>query len=65
LFPRQGPKLTTQVEGNNISVEKSAVLSESLKTIKIECEEVDDRVCKLVKFLYQLDIEVAIKRTKI
>lgn len=53
------------MEGNNISVEKSAVLSESLKTIKIECEEVDDRVCKLVKFLYQLDIEVAIKRTKI
>jgi hypothetical protein len=53
------------VEGNNISVEKPAALSESLKTVKIECEEVDDRVYKLLKFLSQLDIEVAVKRAKI
>jgi hypothetical protein len=47
LFWIQGPKLTTQVEGNKISVEKPAALSVRLKTIKTECEEVDDRVHKV------------------
>jgi hypothetical protein len=45
LFWIQGPKLTTQVEGNKISVEKPAALSERLKTIKIECEEVEEFMC--------------------
>jgi hypothetical protein len=65
LFQIQGPKLTAQVEGNSISVEKPTTLSESLNTIKIECEEVDDRIYKLLKFLSRLDIEVAIERTQI
>ncbi|GJN28189.1 hypothetical protein PR202_gb16286 [Eleusine coracana subsp. coracana] len=57
------PKFTAQMDGNN-PLEKSAVISKCLKIIKIKCNDVDDRVYKVLKFLCTLDIEITVKRNK-
>ncbi|TVU16761.1 hypothetical protein EJB05_36915, partial [Eragrostis curvula] len=64
LRKMQRPQFTLTIERKDISMEKSTLISEHLKIVKIKCEEVDDRVCKLLKFLSTLDIEVTIKRTE-
>ncbi|CAM0874782.1 unnamed protein product [Alopecurus aequalis] len=54
---------TLEAEGNSSLMEKPAAISGYLKIIRVECEEVDDRVCKVLRFLSILDIEIIIKRT--
>jgi hypothetical protein len=48
---------------NNSLMQKPAAISRYLKSIKVECEEIDARVSKVLKFLSILDMEIAIKRT--
>ncbi|TVU26415.1 hypothetical protein EJB05_28961 [Eragrostis curvula] len=57
----QRAQFGAEIGRKDSSMEKFAI-SGRLKIVKIECEEVDDRVCKLLKFLSTLDIEVTIKR---
>ncbi|TVU26411.1 hypothetical protein EJB05_28957, partial [Eragrostis curvula] len=56
LCRMQRSQFTAEIGRKDSSMEKSAI-SERLKIVKIECKEVDDRVCKLLKFLSTLDIE--------
>ncbi|KAL6658229.1 hypothetical protein ACP70R_003815 [Stipagrostis hirtigluma subsp. patula] len=60
----KGPIHIREMEGNNSLMEKSASISKQLKVIKVKCEEVDERVWKILKFLSMLDIEITIKRMK-
>uniref|UniRef100_A0ACD5X8P4 Uncharacterized protein n=1 Tax=Avena sativa TaxID=4498 RepID=A0ACD5X8P4_AVESA len=63
-FRKQGKTTRTlEVEGNSSLMEKPAAISGYLKIIKVECEEIDVRVCKVLKFLSILDMEIIIKRT--
>ncbi|RLN33562.1 F-box family protein [Panicum miliaceum] len=45
-------------------MEKFDGISEHLKVVKVNCEEVDKRVFNILKFLSKLDIGVTLKRTR-
>jgi hypothetical protein len=48
----------------NSSLVKPAATSGYLKSVNVECQDIDGRVCKVLKFLSILDVEIIIKRTK-
>ncbi|XP_037454080.1 FBD-associated F-box protein At5g56370-like [Triticum dicoccoides] len=52
-----------EVEENPGLMEKPAAISGYLKTIEVKCEEVDNRVCKVLKFLSTFGIAITIQRT--
>jgi hypothetical protein len=62
LLQQWKTKRTLEVEGSS-SLVKPAATSGYLKSIKVECEDIDGRVCKVLKFLSMLDMEIIIKRT--
>nr|ACS49657.1 F-box family-3 [Oryza ridleyi] len=51
-----------ETQENHNALVKPATISEHLKVVRVHCKEVDEGVCKIVKFLSTLDIEVIIKR---
>uniref|UniRef100_A0A0D9XQ92 FBD domain-containing protein n=1 Tax=Leersia perrieri TaxID=77586 RepID=A0A0D9XQ92_9ORYZ len=55
------PMINTVENGN--ALVKPAAISKHLKVVKVHCKEVDEGVCKIVKFLSTLGIQVIIKRT--
>ncbi|KAF7082458.1 hypothetical protein CFC21_086328 [Triticum aestivum] len=56
-------KCASEVEENPGLLEKPPTISGYLKIIKVKCEGIDDRVCKVLKFLSTFGIEIAIQRT--
>uniref|UniRef100_K3YM90 F-box domain-containing protein n=1 Tax=Setaria italica TaxID=4555 RepID=K3YM90_SETIT len=46
----EGPKYKVEMEGS-FTVEKSATISEHLNIVKVKCQDVDERVLKVLKFL--------------
>ncbi|XP_037449933.1 uncharacterized protein LOC119319582 [Triticum dicoccoides] len=56
-------KHALEVEENPGLLEKPAAISGYLKIIKVKCDGIDDRVCKVLKFLSTFGIEIAIQRT--
>ncbi|CAL4985213.1 unnamed protein product [Urochloa decumbens] len=55
LFSK-GPKHKVEMIGRFNSMERSAVISEHLKAIRIKCEVVDEEVTEILKFLCTLNI---------
>ncbi|KAL6658208.1 hypothetical protein ACP70R_003794 [Stipagrostis hirtigluma subsp. patula] len=55
---------TTEMEGNYSMVEKPSALSEHLEIIKVKCEEVDGRVCKILNIISTWDVEITVETHK-
>ncbi|VAI41974.1 unnamed protein product [Triticum turgidum subsp. durum] len=64
LRKQEKPTCSVEVEENARLMEKPAAISGYLKIIKVKCEEVDGRVCKVLNFLSTFGIEITIQRTK-
>ncbi|XP_048537827.1 F-box/LRR-repeat protein At2g29930-like [Triticum urartu] len=64
LCKQEKPACAVEVEENPGLVEKPAAISGYLKIIKVKCEDVDGRVCKVLNFLSTFGIEITIQRTK-
>uniref|UniRef100_A0A0A9B7E7 FBD domain-containing protein n=1 Tax=Arundo donax TaxID=35708 RepID=A0A0A9B7E7_ARUDO len=58
---RKGPKHSTENEGKYDPMNKSIAISEHLKKVVVKCEEVDERVYKIFKFLSTFDMEITVK----
>jgi hypothetical protein len=63
LLQQEETALALEVEGNNSLMHKPAAISGCLKIIKVKFDEIDDRVCKVLKFLSILGTEIIIQRT--
>ncbi|KAM0900114.1 hypothetical protein ACQ4PT_020830 [Festuca glaucescens] len=63
LRKQEETALALEVEGNNSLMHKPAAISGCLKIIKVKFDEIDDRVCKVLKFLSILGTEIIIQRT--
>ncbi|XP_006662813.1 F-box protein At4g09920 [Oryza brachyantha] len=50
------------IEENHSALVKPPAISKHLKVVRVHCKEVDEGVCKILKFLTTLDVEVIIKR---
>ena len=55
-FILQGPKHEVEIKGIYNAVERSAAISEHLKTVEVKCNSVDAEVLKILKFLGTLNI---------
>ena len=64
LLQQEKPACVVEVEENPGLVEKPAAISGYLKIIRVKCEDVDGRVCKVLNFLSTFGIEITIQRTK-
>jgi hypothetical protein len=63
LLQQEETARTWEAAENNSLMQKPDAVSGYLKSIKVKCEEIDARVCKVLKFLSILDMEIIIKRT--
>ncbi|TVU12194.1 hypothetical protein EJB05_45827 [Eragrostis curvula] len=59
----KGPKDTTEFDAI-FNVAESLAISKHLKTIEVQCEMVDERVCQILRLLKTLGINFTLKRTK-
>ncbi|VAI53461.1 unnamed protein product [Triticum turgidum subsp. durum] len=56
------PTGAVEAEENHSLMEKPAAISGYLKIIKVKCEDIDGRVCKVLKFLIILGMDIIIQR---
>ncbi|KAL6658198.1 hypothetical protein ACP70R_003784 [Stipagrostis hirtigluma subsp. patula] len=59
LFSKE-PKHEVELEGSISPTESSAAISEHLKTVKVECDGVDDRILKVILFLRMFNIRLLV-----
>ncbi|KAL6846748.1 hypothetical protein ACP4OV_024196 [Aristida adscensionis] len=63
LLFSEGPKYKVEMEGSINETEKSAAISEHLRTVEIKCEEIDHWVLKVIWFLRISNIFVSGSRS--
>ncbi|KAF7082453.1 hypothetical protein CFC21_086324 [Triticum aestivum] len=56
------PTGAVEAEENHSLMEKPAAISGYLKIMKVKCEDIDGRVCKVLKFLIILGMDIIIQR---
>ncbi|KAE8787138.1 hypothetical protein D1007_38914 [Hordeum vulgare] len=55
LFSK-GPNHKVEIKGSYSSVEKSSAISKHLNIVEVKCDEIDERILNVLKFLYAFNI---------